>query len=120
MLGVCAGKTRRPYASFHAKTTLRKSRVTKMVDIVITIEEQKAMKSLERLSKKWPETLRLFSWSGRLCVFKQDDSGMWCDLPFHADGISNDGGDPGSTDVNNFPDIEYQTSPQSPQNMEQE
>jgi len=65
-----------------------------MPDIIITIEEEKAIKSLERLAKKWPDTLQLFSWSGELHIFKLDDAGVFCDVPGFHIPIPNDGGDP--------------------------
>ena len=43
--------------------------------IDLTKEEEKAIKSLERLSKRWPETLWLFSGSGSLLVMKYGDDG---------------------------------------------
>ena len=60
----------------------------------ITKEEQKAIASLERLAKKWPKTLKLFSHSGSLVVEKLDPN--IC-LPIRVAsivGIKNDGGDP--------------------------
>jgi len=39
--------------------------------ITITKEEQRAIASLRRLAKKWPETLQLFGWSGSLVVMKK-------------------------------------------------
>lgn len=71
-----------------------------------TEEERKAIKSLERLSKKWPKSLTLFSWSGTLVVFRTDDvrnqvgetgeAGYSLnDVPsVSIYGIPNDGGDP--------------------------
>jgi hypothetical protein len=60
----------------------------------LTKEEVNAIRALERLAKKWPQTLQLFSWSGSLVVM---DAGM---VPGEAAvfttiiGIPNDGGDP--------------------------
>jgi hypothetical protein len=62
-----------------------------MQQILITKEEQRAIKSLERLAKKWPKSLSLFSNSGSLEVFKDIDDSNYevaCIL-----GIRNDGGD---------------------------
>lgn len=38
-------------------------------------EERKAVATLQRLSKKWPKSLWLFSGSGSLCVMKKNDKG---------------------------------------------
>ncbi len=71
----------------------------------LTVEEKKAIASLKRLAKKWPDSLTLFSWSGSLVVFKSDE---WRARPDYDDlgysasdynvdtihGIPNDGGDP--------------------------
>jgi hypothetical protein len=60
----------------------------------LTADEQSAIRSLERLARRWPQSLRLFSWSGTLVIM---DAGM----PNGEDaflatiqGIPNDGGDP--------------------------
>ncbi len=63
----------------------------------LTDEERKAIASLERLAKRWPQSLKLFSWSGSLCVMRADVSLL--DNPEAAvityiEGIPNDGGDP--------------------------
>lgn len=64
---------------------------------VFTPDEEAAIRSLERLAKRWPQSLTLFSWSGSLTVVKSDDMG---NDGFHSDrthtifGIPNDGGDP--------------------------
>lgn len=68
----------------------------------LTADEAKAIASLERLAKRWPDTLMLFSWSGTLCVVKLNEDGG---SPLHdgdpsshvittIHGIQNDGGDP--------------------------
>ena len=44
-----------------------------MIDI--SKEEDKAIKSLQRLSKRWPKSLWLYSASGTLCVMKGDENG---------------------------------------------
>ena len=41
----------------------------------LTPEEQKAIAALDRLVKKWPETLWLFSGNGTLCVMRCDTDG---------------------------------------------
>ena len=38
-------------------------------------DERKAVTSLKRLAKSWPDTLWLFSASGSLCVMKKDGDG---------------------------------------------
>lgn len=42
----------------------------------ITNEEQKAINSLNRLAKKWPETLWLFAGAGSLYVMKLGEDGL--------------------------------------------
>ncbi len=69
----------------------------------MTKEERSAINSLERLAKRWPKTLGLFSWSGSLTVIRLDEKGEFplecreymhkaivCDIS----GIKNDGGCP--------------------------
>lgn len=53
----------------------------------ITAEEARAIRSLQRLAKKWPASLWLFSASGSLHVMKALPNGQ------HAH-LSNDGVDP--------------------------
>lgn len=65
----------------------------------LTDEEQRAIDSLKRLAKRWPQTLKLYSWSGSLVVVSNDasllDSYDPNDLILDTiDGIPNDGGDP--------------------------
>ena len=68
----------------------------------LTPDERRAIASLERLARRWPKSLMLFSWSGALCIVKLDDNGG---SPLHGPdpsshvvttikGIRNDGGDP--------------------------
>jgi hypothetical protein len=70
----------------------------------LTQDERSAISALERLAKRWPDSLTLFSWSGSLHVF---DSETWRDHDRERSGISandvtictiegipNDGGDP--------------------------
>ena len=59
----------------------------------ITTEEARAIQSLRRLAKKWPESLRLFSWSGTLCVTKRNSNDIDTMIT-NIEGIPNDGGDP--------------------------
>jgi hypothetical protein len=69
-----------------------------------TDEEWKAIRALERLAKKWPRSIGLYSMSGSLCVMPTDDairiknhgSGEGLDqdaIITTIQGISNDGGD---------------------------
>jgi len=71
----------------------------------LTDEEILAIRALQRLAKRWPATLRLFSWSGSLVVQKPpaligeaygeafDGHERYYEVPtIH--GIWNDGGDP--------------------------
>lgn len=68
----------------------------------LTTEEVKAIRSLERLARKWPQTLTLFSAAGSLIVIKTDtpsrslaDTRMTeADVLANIYGIPNDGGDP--------------------------
>lgn len=63
---------------------------------MLTKEEETAIRSLERVAKKWPESLKLFAQSGTLMVIKmhpdhpEDDHGRIVDVII---GIDNDGGD---------------------------
>ena len=71
-----------------------------MIDL--SKEEKAAIDTLKRLSKRWPESLWLFSASGRLWVMKKDADGKRVELP-HCGvdpayvvtdiNIDNDGGD---------------------------
>ncbi len=63
---------------------------------MLTKEEEKAIRSLDRVAKKWPRSLKLFSQSGTLLVIKihpdhpEDEQGrVVCGIS----GIENDGGD---------------------------
>ena len=70
-----------------------------------TREEKLAIAALKRLASRWPDSLWLFSASGRLCVMKCDEN---CERVYHPDSrgggtdqawivdridIPNDGGD---------------------------
>ena len=65
-----------------------------MAYVKITKEEQSAIRSLERLARKWPDSLRMFSWSGSLQITKEDSDGRQATVQGII-GINNDGGDPG-------------------------
>ena len=62
--------------------------------ITITPEEAAAIRFLQRLAKKWPQSLHLFSWSGSLMVTKRNSNDIAAAIA-DIDGIPNDGGDPG-------------------------
>jgi hypothetical protein len=61
--------------------------------ITITPEEAAAIRSLKRLAKKWPQSLKLFSWSGTLIVVKRNSDDIDASIA-HIPNIPNDGGDP--------------------------
>jgi hypothetical protein len=71
--------------------------------ITITLEEAAAIRSLKRLAKKWPESLRLFSWSGTLIVVKRNNDDIDAEIAT-IEGIPNDGGDPNAS-----PDVAGET-----------
>lgn len=75
-----------------------------MAQVTLTKKEQQAIDELRALAKRWPKTLKLFSWSGSLCVFKTDSDGCEADVAAIS-GIPNDGGDP--DDINQSPEIIY-------------
>ena len=60
-----------------------------------THEELLAIKALQRVARKWPQSLKLFSAAGSLIVIHTEDQ-----MPFSLErtwgilGIPNDGGDP--------------------------
>lgn len=60
----------------------------------LTKAEVDAITALQRLADKWPNTLKLFSWSGSLLVMDANMTpGPLAELAaIH--GIPNDGGDP--------------------------
>jgi hypothetical protein len=64
--------------------------------ITITPEEAAAMRSLKRLAKKWPQSLKLFSWSGTLMVVKRNSDDIDAEIAT-IEGIPNDGGDPNAS-----------------------
>lgn len=43
--------------------------------VELTEQEEKAIRALKRVAKKWPDTLWLFSASGSLHVMKKDEMG---------------------------------------------
>lgn len=69
-------------------------------EYVLSDDERKAIAALQRLARKWPRSLKLFSWSGSLVVIPVDAPLGEMDDPGSAvldsiAGIPNDGGDPG-------------------------
>ncbi len=73
-------------------------------DVVLYKKEQKAIERLRKCLATFPKTLKLFGWSGTLCVMKEDADGTDCliDQNFAVDC---DGGDP--DDINQDPEIDY-------------
>jgi len=76
----------------------------------LTEEEVKAIASLRRLAKKWPQSLELFGWSGELHVLKHIPGDMHRiggtsvsqqrqKSVATISGIHCDGGDPSSDEV---------------------
>lgn len=71
------------------------------MDFDLTPEEEKAIRALERLSKKWPESLWLYSANGTLCIMRKGDDGHkvfkgeGCDQDYVVTtiDIDSDGGD---------------------------
>lgn len=61
-------------------------------EVPLSSAEQDAIKALEKLAKKWPKTLMLFSWSGSLVVVRNRGGEVLASIR----GIPNDGGDPGN------------------------
>ena len=60
-----------------------------------TPEEAAAVRSLNRLARRWPKSLKLFSWSGSLVIMDNYmEAGHDALLASVDDGIPNDGGDP--------------------------
>lgn len=60
----------------------------------LSANEARAISELKRLAKRWPKTLKLFSWSGSLVVMDANmEAGAGAELDW-IDGIPNDGGDP--------------------------
>jgi len=70
--------------------------------IELTDDQKRAIKSLQRLAKKWPDGLSLFSWSGSLCVTLNTPERPVPVVVAHVDGIPNDGGDPSDSDIDPY------------------
>ena len=77
--------------------------------VALTIEEAAAIKSLKRLAKKWPQSLRLFSSSGTLLATKVNSHGIQAAVAY-VEGIPNDGGDPGDEVLDQHASIEWPTT----------
>ncbi len=67
--------------------------------VIVTKEEQKAIRSLERLVKRWPDSLQLFGWAGLLCVLKNNPNTSKQCVIETISGIYVDGGDPSDDEV---------------------
>ncbi|RLI63007.1 MAG: hypothetical protein DRO67_06400 [Candidatus Asgardarchaeum californiense] len=78
-----------------------------MNEVIITKEEEKAIASLERLAKKWPDSISLFSWSGTLVVMKHIEDGRLGYITT-IEGIPNDGGDPSDGEVDSDVEVIYE------------
>ena len=74
--------------------------------ILITTEEAKAIRSLKRLAKKWPQSIRIFSQAGTLIVTKANSHGIQATVAF-VEGIPNDGGDPSADELDQHAQIEW-------------
>lgn len=77
-----------------------------MGKVVITKEEQKAIRSLERLAKRWPKGIELFGWSGSLYVTKTMENGILGAVTSIT--IPCDGGDPTEDELDQFCEVEYE------------
>ena len=69
---------------------------------LLTDEEERAVCAFLRLAKKWPRTLKLFSWSGTIVVLKPGDGRTMEQATIEyigRDQILNNGGDPDCDDV---------------------
>jgi len=65
----------------------------------LTTQEKRAISELEKLAKRWPKTLVVFSWSGTLHVLKPGKRRtMGQAIVASFSGIPNDGGDPNMED----------------------
>lgn len=70
-----------------------------MSELVLTKEEERAVAALNRLAKRWPKSLQLFSWSGSLHVLKPGDGRtIEAATVTTIAGIPNSGGDPNGDD----------------------
>lgn len=60
--------------------------------------EAEAVRALERLAARWPQTIGLLSWSGSLCVVswppRPVGSTLYVTTVASVGGIPNEGGDP--------------------------
>lgn len=65
---------------------------------IIDEEEERAIAALGRLAKRWPKSLKLFSWSGTLVILKPGEGRTFHEATVGSVNIPNDGGDPNSTD----------------------
>jgi len=61
----------------------------------LTDAEAKAVRSLKRLAKTWPESIKIFGWSGNLCIMDAEMEAGASAMLDEVYGIECDGGDPG-------------------------
>lgn len=57
-------------------------------------DEERAIRSLKRLARSWPQTLKLFSWSGSLLIMDAEQPSSEKAVLDTVSGIPSDGGDP--------------------------
>jgi hypothetical protein len=62
----------------------------------LTKAEAEAIIALEDLARRWPKSLKLFSWSGALHVMKPGAGRTNQEASMARIDIPNDGGDPGN------------------------
>jgi hypothetical protein len=74
-------------------------------EIILYKKEQKAIERLQKVLATFPKTLKLFAWSGSLCVFKEDCEETDCLIDELSCSCEIDGGDPDG--INQDPDITY-------------
>jgi hypothetical protein len=77
--------------------------------VALTTEEARAINSLRRLAKKWPQSLRLFSHSGTLLATKANSHDIQA-IVAYVEGMPNDGGDPGDDELDQHASIEWPTT----------
>jgi hypothetical protein len=76
--------------------------------VTLTTEEARAINSLRRLAKKWPQSLSLFSHAGSLRITKANSRGIQAAVA-DIEGIPNDGGDPSADELDQHASIEWPT-----------
>ena len=76
--------------------------------VTLTNEEARAIRSLGRLAKKWPQSLSLLSHAGGLTITKANSRGIQA-IVSYIEGMPNDGGDPGDDELDQHASIEWPT-----------